>query len=247
MLKRYSVVASLFVLLLAVGKSDAQITIRALGAQEGQIFALPSAQFGFSNLSGVGMGNHVPSDTMGMLRMQQFIEELELADEQVKQLAEIQQEMQKQTREIFRGADFGGGDTAKVMREAQRAIREQTEKRLDRVLSSRQLKRLKQIQVQLQMRNRGAGALASDALAEALDLSDDQKKELAEKQKEAQKKLQEEIQRLREQYREEVVEDVLTRSQVRKLKDLIGDEYEVKKPNYRSAFAQPRPSDDKNE
>jgi len=226
--------------LLFTTKLHAQIAIRAVETGGAEVYSLRMDAWGGLSSVFYGMANRVPSDTMGMLRMPQFTKELELLEDQLEQIREIEQVMQKQTRDILRTADFSG-DAAKVVREAQRAIRKQTEEKLEKILLPIQLKRLKQIQIQLQMRNRGASAVASDALAEALGLSDEQKRELTEKQQEAQKKLQAEIQRIRDELRQEVIQDVLTKSQLRKLEKLVGDKYEVKKPEYRS-FTRFRPS-----
>jgi len=179
---------------------------------------------------------YVPSDTMSILRLPQFKKELELLDDQVEEIRMIQEEMQTQTREIFKDANFNR-DAAQVVREAHSAIREQTEERLKKVLLPHQVKRLKQLQFQMQLRSRGASSLTSGALADALKMTDKQKTELAEKQQASQAKLQEEIEQLREKYQQQVLEDVLTKTQLRELKKLVGDEYEVKRPDYRSMYS----------
>jgi predicted transcriptional regulator len=64
----------------------------------------------------------------------------------------------------------------------------------------------------------------SEEFAKLLKLSDEQKKEFEQKQQELQKKLQEEIRDLRRKRQRELVEAVLTKEQLAKLKELIGDD-----------------------
>ena len=249
-----------FVSMLAVGLIvsvtatclQAQITIQAMGSDDGG----PTAIYSFSSDSMapmglppmMGLGSHVPSDSMGMLRLPQFEKELELVEDQLQQIRELQQEMQKKTGEIFRSsAQLGGGsDMGQIMREAQKAIREQTEQKLAQILLPHQMKRMKQLKVQLLLRNQGARALTGDEMAAALKITDEQKAELAEKQREAQKTLQKKIQQLREQMQRDVMEDVLTPQQLKKLEQLSGDKYDVQKPDYQSIFSRRRqPSGEK--
>ena len=231
---------------------QAQITIQAMGSGDGG----PTAVYSFSSDSMapmslapmMGFGSHVPSDPMGMLRMPQFEKELELVEDQVQRIRELQQEMQKKTGEIFRSsAQLGsGGDMGQIMREAQKVIREQTEQKLAQILLPHQMKRMKQLKVQLLLRNQGARALTGDEMAAALNITDEQKAELAEKQREAQEALQKKIQKLREQMQRDVMEDVLTPQQLKKLEQLSGDKYDVQKPDYQSIFSRRRqPSGEK--
>lgn len=223
MSKKCVTAVTAFALALFVGQASAQVLNRAVGG------TTSAGSYNFSQ------NYYVPSDTMSMLKLPQFKKELELLDDQVEEIMMIQEEMRTQTREIFKDANFNR-DAAQVVREAHSAIRKQTEERLEEVLLPHQLKRLKQLQFQMLLRSRGANSLTSGALAETLKMSDEQKAELAEKQKESQAKLQEEINQLRKKYQQEVLEDVLTKSQLRDLKKLIGDQYDVKRPDYRSAY-----------
>ena len=229
---------------LAAAGLQAQIVVQAAGGDEGggtTVFSF--ATEGMASPMGLaplmGLNSHVPSDPMGMLRLPQFAKELELLDDQIQKIRELQQEMQKQTGEIFRSsAQLGrGGDMGQIMQAAQKAVRERTEQKLAQILHPHQVKRMKQLKVQLQVRNQGARALAGDEMAAALGITEDQKAELVEKQREAQEALQKRIQELRQKMQRDVMEDVLTPQQLKKLEQLSGEEYDVKKPDYRSIFS----------
>jgi len=190
-----------------------------------------------------GVGGHVPNDPIGMLAMPQFGKELELVDDQVEKIRELQQEMQKQIGEIFRNAaNVSGGNVGQMMQEAQKVVRERTEEKLAKVLLPHQVQRLKQLKLQMELRNRGLNALAGDQLSGALGLTGEQKQQLMEKQREAQQKLQERIQQMRDQLQKEVIEDVLKPGQLQKLEKLTGEKYKVKKPDYSSMYSRYRPA-----
>src|SRR6185503_12998486 len=100
--------------------------------------------------------------------------------------------------------------------------------KLAEILLPHQVDRLKQLRLQMQMRNRGVNALAAGELAEVLDLTDEQKAKLADKQKEAEKQLREKIEEIRRQLQRDVLTEVLTAQQRDKLVKMIGDEYKYK-------------------
>jgi len=251
MLRIAKTTLSLAVIVLG-GQLYGQVVVRtAVSGEDRMIYSLSAQDAGglasYMPVPMFGGGAHVPSDPMGMLRMPQFEKELELVDDQIEKVRELQQEMQKQTREIFRNAaNASDGNVSQMMQEAQKVIRERTEEKLAKVLLPHQLQRLNQLKLQMQLRSRGLHALAGDQLADALALTDEQKQQLMEKQREAQQKLQERIQQLREQMQQEVIEDVLKPGQLQKLEKLTGEKYEVKKPDYSSMYARPRrPADEK--
>ena len=117
--------------------------------------------------------------------------------------------------------------------DAAKATRENVEKELKDVLSFKQLKRLGQLEVQMKIRNRGARALTDDKLAGALEISEQQKKDIQSESRVMQKELQKEIEKLRQKFRQELIKDLLDKDQISKLQELSGDEYEVKQPNVR--------------
>lgn len=179
---------------------------------------------------------HMPDDPLSLLRQKQFQEELELSKDQIAVVDELKQDIQRQSREIFKAQAKFGGDAARMMETANKAIRENIEKELTGILAPHQLKRLGQLEVQMKIRNRGALALTSTKLAGALEISDEQEKEIRQRDREMQQDLEKEIKNLREKYRSDLIKDLLSKDQLGKLEELSGDDYEVKQPNIRRSL-----------
>jgi|GEM_PF-4916841 len=175
----------------------------------------------------------IPDDPLGMLQKKQIQEELELSKDQIVVVEELQKDIQRQMAEMFSKQAGFGVNAARMMETAAKATRENVEKELKDVLSFKQLKRLGQLEVQMKIRNRGAHALTDDKLADALEISDKQKKDIQTESREMQKDLQKEIEKLRARFRQELIEDLLDKEQLSKLEKLSGTEYKVKQPNVR--------------
>ncbi len=179
-----SIVAAAVLLLPQV--ASAQLTL--LQAEGGpQIRVLVESAQSFSYRSNYNQG------PLSMLRSRQYQEELALSDEQMEKVTAVQQDLQRQMREMFRKSAEIGGDGAGLLGEAQAALREKADERIKEILLPHQVKRLNEIMVQARIRSRGATGLLDDNLFGTLRLTDEQKKELAEKQQEAQRELQEQI------------------------------------------------------
>ncbi len=170
----------------------------------------------------------VPADDLGMLSMEQFQSELELVDRQKEQIAALRQDLNERRRKAV--GDVKNVEPRKVasrFRELESSLQQETKTRLAEILLPHQVDRLKQLRLQMQVRNRGLSALAGPDLADALGLSDDQKTRLAEKQAEAQKQLREKIEELRRQLQKDVIQEVLTPDQRAKLSKLTGSEFKL--------------------
>ena len=180
----------------------------------------------------------MPSDPLGMLQQKQIQEELDLSDDQLSVVDELRNDIGRQTKEIFSTGVQFGGDAAKLMQTAQKTIREKITKELEGILSTKQFTRLGQLEVQMKIRNRGVLALTESKLADALAVTDEQKKEIRDEQRDSQRELQKEIAALRERYRKRLIKKLLSDEQLSKLESLSGDEYEVKAINRRRFFGQ---------
>jgi F0F1-type ATP synthase membrane subunit b/b' len=108
--------------------------------------------------------------------------------------------------------------------ELQSRFREDIKAAIDEVLLPFQKKRLDQLVAQSRLNNDGSGALENEEFARLLQLTEEQKKALQQQQEEMQKKLQEEIVALRRKRQRELLESVLDKDQLKRLKDLIGDD-----------------------
>ncbi len=175
----------------------------------------------------------MPDDPLGLLRREQIQKELELTNAQSAVVKELQNDIQRQTSELFQAQAKFGGDAARLMETATKAVRENVTKELELLLEPKQLKRLSQIEVQMKLKHRGAIALIDDKLAKALEIDDEQKKEIEEKQKEKQEELMKKFEELRIQYRDDLIKEVLSEKQLLGLEQLSGDDYKVQAPNIR--------------
>jgi len=91
---------------------------------------------------------------------------------------------------------------------------------------------MKQVKIQMVMRNFGFGALALPQIADTVNLTEKQKDELVDKQIEVQKELRELVQKLRSELEERALKEVLTSEQKSKLDKMTGKAYSPKMPNY---------------
>ncbi len=112
----------------------------------------------------------------------------------------------------------------KRLAELERELRAEIKAAIEEVLLPFQKQRLDQIVAQSKLNNDSQSALQSDEFAILLNLTDAQKKDLEKRQKEMQQKLQDEIRELRLKRQREVIEAVLDKDQLKKLKDLLGND-----------------------
>jgi hypothetical protein len=251
MAQRIAFTAALVFSALAASLHAQQLVVQQRGAGGGVASARPAGGFyGF----GGGYSYNVPQDPLMMLRLPQFVKELELVADQPKKIEELHKDslaLQKAAWEEYRQVAFPRNGNRngnipnyqEIQKEYQKARAETAKRlreRLDEILLPHQSARLRELQVQIKMNSRGTYAISDAVIAEALDISDEQKKDLAKKQQEAQRKLQEEMSKLRAQYQEEVLKEVLSKEQIMKLEKIKGKKYELQRPDYSKIYAQNR-------
>lgn len=132
-----------------------------------------------------------------LLRGEPVQNELKLDDEQKKQLGELSLQLQQDAFEIMSGLqDLTPEEQQEQMPEVMKMIEEkgtEIQEKVDAILKDEQKTRLKELSLQA----RGAAGLEDDEVAAALELSDDQKKKLAEIREEGNAAIQEAMQSLR--------------------------------------------------
>jgi Spy/CpxP family protein refolding chaperone len=182
---------------------------------------------GFGGPGGFGGGG-----ILGLAARDDVQQELQLVDEQQEELTavaeEIRNEIGQEMRDMFSQMRDLGDDERRERFEEIRARLEEAnadaEKRLEKVLLPHQFERLKQIDLQSRLQQRGAAALTSGELADTLNLTDDQRAKLEQRAEEVQQELEEKIQQLRIEARNKLL-DVLTAEQRAKLESLMGDDF----------------------
>lgn len=172
-----------------------------------------------------------------LLQSDEVQKDIELVDSQKEELAAMRDELRDEIRgrmgEMFRGMrDLSEEERQEKwgeIREEMAVIRADVESRLQGVLQPEQFNRLKQIELQQQVRRRGSSALANDKVAEQLGLTAEQQEALRKKAAEVQAELQEKIAALQKEAREKVL-TVLTADQRAKLDEMMGTQIELKQP-----------------
>lgn len=211
--------------------SSAQITLELSGESQGGTFSFGGPDGAPLVLAPVP--GYMPTAPEQLLKMPRVESDLQLLPAQRE---ELQAKLQK-LREEFRAkrdeitksitpdlSEREREELNKELADLELELREEIKEAIDEVLLPFQKQRLDQIVAQSKLNNNGSGALMSEEFARLLKLTDEQKKELEKKQQELQKKLQEEIRDLRRKRQRELVEAVLTKEQLAKLKELIGDD-----------------------
>ncbi len=184
------------------------------------------------NFSFGGGGGEV--DSFSLLSNPSVQKDLELVDDQVKQIQAIQRDFGKQISEQLKGGF--SGDRAQELGKIIRELKDKQKEQINNILLDHQQDRLKQVAMQTQLKNGGtANALGNKNFVEALGLTEKQIARLKDRSKELQKEMQEKIKKMRSQMKEELLGE-LSVEQRNKLKELLGDKYESKSEDWRSSF-----------
>lgn len=162
----------------------------------------------------------------------QMEKELDIVDTQREALTKLRNDATAKMRTLYDMNIADPQERLKKYNEASKALGEETEKKALDILLPHQIKRIKQIALQMQLQQAGYGSSAAfqnSQIADELKITDEQRTQLQEKQKEVSKEMQEKTQafykQLQEESREKVL-SVLTPAQRKKLEELTGDKFE---------------------
>lgn len=189
-----------------------------------------------------------PVDGFSLLGNPSVQKDLELLDDQIKQIREIQREVGTKISQHFKkGASL---ENRRNLRETIKGLMDEQKEKIKGVLLEHQQERLKQVALQMRMKTSGtANALSSDHFAETLGLTEEQIERLKKRAKELKKKMDEKIKKMKEEMKEELIGE-LSPDQRKKLQEMLGDKYEGKAEDWRSSIRnrvrriQPRNEDD---
>ena len=201
--------------------TEAQLVI----AQGGGSGAVRTSSFG-GNANYIYWGANDPSR---LLAYKQIQDELGLVADQVAKLQQIRTDSYAKQREMY--AEVKDVDPKKrneFLTELRETLAENLLKKIKAVLLPHQIKRLDQLTHQFQIKGQRAYALQNSKLATAINLTDEQKKDLVAKAAEMSRTLAAEYQKLREKYQQDLLDTVLTKAQRSKLEELMGTTYEAK-------------------
>jgi Spy/CpxP family protein refolding chaperone len=182
--------------------------------------AVPTLGFAQPGRGGFGGGIGGGGDLM-LLNDENVQKDLELLDTQKEKLTDLRERIGEEMRSLFQGG--AGGDARDRIREKMESF----QKEVDGILLPHQRDRLKQIGVQSRLRF----GSTSNAVAEALELSEEDKKKLEDKDRELTVEMNKEIAKIREKYRDKLL-DVLGPEQKVKWKQLVGNPVEFAAPQF---------------
>jgi Spy/CpxP family protein refolding chaperone len=203
----------------------------------------PGGAGGFGGPFGGGSG------LLSLAMRDEVQQELQLVDEQKDKVRAISDDMRSKVRDEMGGMFQQLRDASDEERRAKfdeirkkfETINSDMEKKLDGVLLPHQLERLKQIDLQTKIRQRGASALTGGDVAEALNLSDDERAKLEKRATEVQEELQTKIRELQADARKKMI-DVLTPEQQAQLQKMMGDQFDLPDQNFRGRFGRGGPT-----
>lgn len=181
---------------------------------------------------------YTPHDAVSLLQYPGTMSEFKITPEQRQKMMEINKfrmEAHQKAMAAMQKAQSSGQFSPQAYQDykkAQDELNAELDRRLGSLLTPQQQERMKQVQIQMVMKNFGFGALALPQIADTLNLTEKQKDELVDKQIEVQKELRELVQELRAELEERALKDVLTSEQKAKLDKLTGKSFSPKVPDY---------------
>ena len=159
-------------------------------------------------------------NNLGMLANKNVRADLEMDDDQYKELQKLNDDVRRRAADQLRNIDFS--DTKNLIERISK-IRTHSQEAMGAVLLPHQTKRLDQIRRQSQLRYRSlAELLTSDPLREELKITDRQSDDLLAAEKEIEADLARKIAKLRAEAREKLIKQ-LKRNQQKQVNELLGD------------------------
>ena len=165
------------------------------------------------------------TSNLGLLANPDVRKELEMVDDQYRDLQETNRQLQKRMADRLRDMDFSDKTTLTDVSEQLGQMRQEANEELGKILLPHQTDRLRQLVFQIQLRRRSlVRVLTSDPVKSDLKITDSQAGELKSAEREIQVELQREIEKLRQRAQDKLLSR-LNPEQQRKAKSLIGDPF----------------------
>ncbi len=179
---------------------------------------------GFGGPGAFGGGGFGFGGLAETLRREDVRKDLELLDDQVAQLQKLADGRRDQMRDLFSGLrDVPQEQRGEKMRELFQKSQQDLEAEIGKILLPHQMKRAKQLEMQLRLRG-GLGRMG-DQTAQELGLTDEQKEKLRGKSDQLEEEIRKKLAELRTQAQNELLK-VLTPAQQAKWKDMMGEPFE---------------------
>jgi Spy/CpxP family protein refolding chaperone len=173
---------------------------------------------------------------VGLVMREDVQQEIQLVDEQLDKVAAVAEESRENMWDELRSLrdetrDLGDEERRERFRSKMAELSADTEAKLAKALLPHQLQRLKQIDLQTRMQSRFEGGLSSRAVADALELSEEQRENLEQRAEEVRQELQDKIRQAQAEAREKLL-DVLTPEQKAKLQELTGEAFQMNEDRF---------------
>ena len=166
------------------------------------------------------------ADELALLRRPEFQKSLDLTEPQLRRVQQLDEDLQRKRVALFSELR-PGPKMAAYIRECNGLLEDELQRTLADTLIPQQIRRLNQVKIQMQIRQKGLGVLTAGTIAEQLSLTEEQSKKLRERQAAATKKLKARIEELRSELEKEILVEVLTPAQCQKLESLTGERVSV--------------------
>jgi type VI protein secretion system component VasK len=124
------------------------------------------------------------------------------------------------------------------MRELSQKAQQDLEAEIGKILLPHQMKRAKQLAVQLRLRG-GVRSMLGDQVAQDLSLTEDQKEKLRAKSEQLEEQLRKKLAELRSQAQNELLQE-LTPAQRAKWKEMVGEPFEFQREEFPRPGAAPQ-------
>ena len=167
---------------------------------------------------------------MGLLSDMSIRKELELVDEQYERLKSANEQVQQAMSEKLRSIDFSKLDPSAI-RDEIRKIQAASVSELNGFLLPHQLKRLRQLSIQRQLRvRRLVDLLTNNPLKDELEIDPRQSEDLLKMDRKIQKELEQQIAKLRREAQEKLLRQLKPQQQ-KKFRSIVGELKELAFPN----------------
>lgn len=171
------------------------------------------------------------SSSLGMLSNSKVRQELEIVDDQYKELQELNAEIQRKAAERIKEIDLS--DSGNMFSQLQK-IRGEAIAEMEDLLLPHQKERLKQLRMQSQLRRKTlVEILTSDPVKTDLEITDEQSDELRDEEKKIQEDLEKEIAKLREKAKNRLLSK-LKKKQREEVESMLGETFDFGKEDPKS-------------
>ena len=165
-------------------------------------------------------------DSFSMLNNPSVQKDLQLVDEQMKQIKEINREFGEKIKARMDELkdDRNGSVQSAGLGQLIEELKQQQQEQIQSILLPNQQQRLDQVARQMKLKHMGTAKTLTSHLAKELELTEEQQTRIESRSKELQQEITAKMAELKAKAKEQLLSE-LTRDQRKKLEELVGDEF----------------------